>query len=456
MKASHRVKKLLPPRTRRPYKRHAVREKKNQAKYKSIQVTPSRFPQNEPSIAKLSKNIVLATANDYRTGLGFSVIGLYRSTDGGNTWSNRLLIPPSDLIASGDGYVDYDNNKVIVSGIAFTPIGAQASVITYLSTDKGRTFSPVNIINRGVFLNAFDKPYLTIDRVPTSPFIGRAYISYTEINNQENNTSILLQHSDDGKTWSDPIVLEQAGILTGSSIAIGLRGEVYVGWTQYSGEPSFQLAVSADGGQTFGQPRIVSTITPVPSPLPVTTWGFRATTFSYLAVDQSQQNNRGRIYAVWMDSRVEGNAHILLSFSDDNGATWSEPSRVDNSNNDTQNFFPAVVTSPSTGNVKIVYYTNRISTQLIDVFKAISKDGGLTFRNERVSLQSFDPNADTFFGNPSEFIGDYIDIDFNQGSIATWMSIPENSQDIFVNIRKESTKRKESWKKKQRRKRGRK
>ena len=296
-----------------------------------------------------------------------------------------------------------------------------------------------------------DKEYLAIDKTPTSPFEGNAYISYTRFTNNDQDNQILLQRSvDGGLTWTAPVaitpVVTGVPFVQGSNVQVGPNGEVYVAWIEGDSDNAlFRIRRSDDGGVNFGPTVNVSNIVSVPFRWPedIPEWFFRVPTIAFLAVDTSGcfgSADFARVYAVWQDFR-SGNAHILLSFSDDGGVTSSTPSRVDDSPENTQNFFPFVVVSPCSGTVCVIYYTDRETELLLDVFLAESINGGTTFTNSRITDVSFDPNADPSFGNPSTFIGDYIFSAFIPPSlpepeklVSVWTDTRTGSQDIFANI----------------------
>jgi hypothetical protein len=223
----------------------------------------------------------------------------------------------------------------------------------------------------------------------------------------------------------------------GSSIGIGLTGEVYVAWIDFENHnSSFNVRRSDDGGITFGEPVAVSTIDPIIDPLPVPGWDFRVLTFANVRADTSG-NFPNTVYAVW-DDKQSGSANVLLSRSTDNGVTWSDPMQVDDSHSGTQNFFSTVAVSPDTGAVNVMYYSNRVSNTLLDVFLAESTDGGVTFkRNVRLTSRSFDPNADRTFGTPSTFIGDYNGIAAKgKGTVSVWTDTRTGRQQIFSAVTK--------------------
>lgn len=420
-------------------------------------------PENEPTVAVNPNNpsSIIAASHAYTLANGFPQFGVYRSTNGGASFTTSFLPVPAGFRNTSDPIIDADlNNRWLLAGIAVQPVSEtvnRASIIVYRSVNDGATFSAAINVS-GIDNNFFDdKEYLAFDKTPGSPFVGNAYISYTRFTNDAAATSqILLQRSEDGgSTWMAPVPISAAiggaPFVQGSNVQVGPNGEVYVAWIEGDfTNATFRIRRSDDEGVNFGPTVDVSPIVRVPFTLTaeVPEWAFRVPTFAFLGVDTSEcfgSENFARVYAVWqayVTTNGTSNAHILLSFSDDGGENWSPPTRVDNSPEDTQNFFPFVSVSPCSGTVTVIYYTNRESATLLDVFLAVSTDGGASFTNTRITDVSFNPNADLSFGNPSTFIGDYIYSAFippalpePEKLISVWTDTrSNNSQDIFGNI----------------------
>jgi hypothetical protein len=418
----------------------------------NIQLPATNLPENEPSVAvnPINPLTIISVSHDYTVD-GFA---LYQSFDGGNTFNYSILPVTTGFDILSDPIVDFGlNNISMVSGLAAKDATNEASIIVFRSVDGGLTYSNSTIVSDKVGNGIFDdKEYLAIDKSATSPFQGISYITYTRFTNNFNNTQILLQRSTDGGvTWSSPAVpitpvFTGLPFVQGSNVQTGPNGEMYVAWIEGNFvNANFRIRRSDDGGVTFGPTVTVNPIVLVPPSLNsnVPQWGFRTPTFAFLAVDTSGcfgSADFARVYAVWQAYNTN-NAHILISFSDDGGVTWSTPSRVDDSAENTQNFFPFVSVSACSGTCSVIYYTNRVSPTLLDVFAAISTNGGASFTNMRITDVSFNPNADPSFGNPSAFIGDYIFSAFippnlpePEKLVSVWTDTRTGSQDIFANI----------------------
>ncbi|HDX9578045.1 TPA: HYR domain-containing protein [Bacillus pseudomycoides] len=431
-----------------------------------IQLSTNSNADNEPTVGVNPNNPLSIVAASHAYGLpnGFPQFGVYRSTDGGSTFATTLLPVPTGFDFLSDPVIDADlHNRYLLSGIAVKEITPEeGQIIVYRSVDDGQTFSNAIIVSdrpaNGIF---DDKPFLAIDKTTTGPTQGNAYISYTRFTNNETNSQILFQRSTDGGlTWPTsptsplPITPVITGTLfvQGSNVQVGPNGEVYVAWLEEDATTaSFKIRRSDDGGLSFGPTVTVrSAFVKIPDPLTsrVSQWAFRTPTFAFLAVDRSGcfgSAQFARVFAVWqedvatMNPPNSRNAHILMSFSDDGGVTWSTPSRVDDSPENTQNFFPFVDVSACSGTCSVIYYTNRVASPNLDVFAAVSTNGGASFTNSRITNVSSNPNGT--FGNPATFIGDYIfsamippSLPNSEKLISVWTDFRTGNQDIFANI----------------------
>jgi hypothetical protein len=145
----------------------------------------------------------------------------------------------------------------------------------------------------------------------------------------------------------------------------------------------------------------------------------------------------GTLYAAWQDSRFSGGARDSIAFaqSQDAGATWSAPVRV-NADPSVPAFTPTIAVLPD-GAIGITYYDFRqagsASFQPTEFWLATSRDG-VTWRETRLA-GNFDllnaPNASGLF------LGDYQGL---AGSGSTFVALyarvnngdPANRTDIFA------------------------
>jgi hypothetical protein len=123
--------------------------------------------------------------------------------------------------------------------------------------------------------------------------------------------------------------------------------------------------------------------------------------FPVTCCDLSDGPHRGTVYINWSDQRNGGNdTDVWIIKSTDGGTTWSSPQRVNDDPPGRHQFFTWMTIDQSTGYLYTVFYDRRNHPDgLTDVYMAVSKDGGDTFTNFKVSETPFNPNQSVFFGD---------------------------------------------------------
>ncbi len=435
----------------------------------------ARFPtnkQNEPTIAVNPTNpgLLVAGANDeqrqppcgpgpvrgsvpandcsFFPGVGTD--GVYTSSDGGVSWTNRGLLPGfsdngGNLQSDGDPRVVYgprpdasgsfasaraadafvNGVRAYYGGLAeFAPgsqQGRQAPELLTVSTSDNNGVSwsdPVIAANGHGFLFN-DKEDVWVDQNPSSPFFGRVYVSWTQFRGSAFTffgEPVRVAFSDDGgKTWSKERQLSAAqnighGGRQGSTVRTGPDGTVYVVWEDSDLNGFKQVvAVSHDGGVTFSRPIDIARVHDIQDPIPGA--NFRDNSFPSLAVDQST----GAVFVAWADLR-NGTGRIVVSKSSDHGSTWSTPAVVSPAA-DGYAFFQGLDVAPN-GRVDVGYQALKANATsptaygtgnaTIDSFYVQSTNGGATWSTStQVSSVSSDPAASAQNDLARQFWGDY-------------------------------------------------
>jgi hypothetical protein len=134
---------------------------------------------------------------------------------------------------------------------------------------------------------------------------------------------------------------------------------------------------------------------------------------------------------VWNDQLL-GDPDILAIRSDDGGDTWSAPVRVNDDPPGALQFFPWIAIDPQ-GYVHVVWYDRRHDDVDLDVYYALSTDGGATFRpNRRITAASFVPVLPSEAG-AAAFIGDYNGIAAGPaGVFPFYQDSRRGEQDVWV------------------------
>jgi hypothetical protein len=105
---------------------------------------------------------------------------------------------------------------------------------------------------------------------------------------------------------------------------------------------------------------------------------------------------------------------VFVGQSRDNGATWSEPVRVNDDpiKNGKEQFFTWMAVDPVDGSINAIFYDRRDQEGLAArMTLARSVDGGRTFRNFAVDQPPFELSDNVF-------MGDYTGIDARNGLVA--------------------------------------
>jgi len=358
--------------------------------------------QNEPSLAVSTRNPqhLLAGANDYRTvdlpGIlgseesGDAWLGLFKSFDGGNTWTSTLLpgypqdtsregllSPLKGYQAGSDPTVRASTNGLFYySGIVFNR-GEEGRNVLFVARfvdnnnkEAGDSIQYIdtNVVNKRKKKHFVDKPWLAVDipransrscsiRVPKGDGTfsvqsfpgGNVYISYTDAEGEDADSTRLMfaRSTNCGANWdkadslSDPHTVNQ-----GSIIAVDPNsGTVYVAWRQIflsnvskSAPDAIMIAKSTNGGISFSKPVAVASIAPFDlgtfpnsSTGPGSTYRrFRTETFPTMAIDANSDPSRpGRVYLAWSESGrgPGGDERVVASVAQDGGSLWA-PARV--------------------------------------------------------------------------------------------------------------------------------
>ncbi len=371
----------------------------------------SPAPQNEPSVAisKKNPNRVVAAWRDFRINYNpaYRRVGYSYSTNGGTTWAASQLLDSTllggGLLRNSDASVTSDTaGNFYITTIALDNSNGNGTLAIYKSTDGGVTFPIGQILAQG---SGEDKEMITTDFTPGSPYKNNLYISWSRLN--LNADIKLIRSTNGGVNWSTSSVNVSTTSTNGqgSDPAVGINGDVYVVWANYSYTTQY-FNKSTDGGLSFGTPQVISTGTAANIP-----WSQSGpTTFPSIACDISGGPRNGYVYVTWCDGR-NGDADIFLARSTNRGSTWSSPIRVNNDpmSNGKVQAWPWIAVNDQ-GLIAIVFYDTRNTpnNNIIEAWLARSSDGGLTFSNEVLSSQQSpinQPNSDVRFG-------DYIGTDF--------------------------------------------
>jgi len=430
--------------------------------------TTAVFPtnsQNEPAIVvnPINPLILVAGANDRQEtpactaggycGTYFNIgrQGVYTSSDGGTTWTNRGVLDDnstwqaspfysmSDPVIAwgpkpdGQGGFSYSNGaRVYYVGLVAYKFGLspypnfKGLVFVSYSDDNGITWSPPVIVETRDNDNNFnDKDWMHVDNNPASPYFGRVYVTWTDFRSADQNQGEPVKvgvSKDGGATFGTSIQLSKASNPSGggngrqdTAVQTGPDGSAYVAWTDSN---TIRISISRDGGQRWAKPIVVGTTNPIDDPIPGANFRTGDPDLKLrlgFALAADPQSGSSTLYAAWTTKASYG-GQIVVSTSTDKGKHWGAPAAISTSN-EGYAFFPAIDVA-STGRVDVGYLaliaqnpsTLGTGNALIDSFYVQKPPAGSWSTPLRVTTVSSDPAVSSLGDRSGQFWGDYTSI----------------------------------------------
>lgn len=436
--------------------------------------SPSSQLQNEEMIwvCPTDSNIIIADWRDFR--LGYRRIGLGRSTDGGNTWTDSL-VTSRKYDRQSDPCLDVDRNGNFYLGMLdYSSTGFGSGISIVKSTDKGLSWPSLVTVEGPPGLYFEDKEFITIDRT-AGIYDGYLYIAWARF---PNPTRIMFCRSTDGAaSFEDTVIVGPIqdgspcgfGDLDAGQFAfplVGSDGSVYVFWVGGDLDTitcdyyySLKIAKSTDGGVIWTDPEVIRHTVGNYSDVD---GGVDVYNAPICAADISGGPFDGNLYISYANMDYYNNPvyydfNIEFVRSTNGGATWSEPIFI---NDDYvgygamyDQFHPWLFCNEE-GILIAIWYDQRtdpINHYKFDVFAAYSFDGGETITtNHRISEVSIDPDQlkksssrqptpdhpaqapkepmDPMAGKIAEYIGVTA---FKDHINAVWTDSRNGNQDVF-------------------------
>tara|TARA_R110000868_G_scaffold408293_5_gene691033 strand:- start:68180 stop:71371 length:3192 start_codon:yes stop_codon:yes gene_type:complete len=284
---------------------------------------------------------------------GFTGGGVYKTTDGGNSWSN---ISDNFFKTGSVGAIDVADSdpNVIYVGMGETDIRGNMSAGDgmYRTTDAGKTWTYLGL-GQSQFIG-------DIEIHPTNPDVAWVAAMGQIFGEEGNSERGVFKTIDGGKTWNKVLfrnnrtgAVDIAVDPNNARILFASLWEAYRNpWEMSSGGDGSGLFKSTDGGETWIE------ITKSP--------GLPKGLIGKIGVSVSSVNS-DRVFAI-----IENAAGGGLFRSDDAGETWSRVS-ADRNLRQRAWYYSKVITD--TGNEDVVYVLN------VGFWK--SSDGGKTFSRIR-------------------------------------------------------------------------
>lgn len=379
-------------------------------------------------------SIMINQKNPAQMVVGANIDKYYYSADSGYTWTAGTLTstygvwgdPVIITDTNGDFYFFHLSNPSFGNWID--------RIVCQKSTNGGQTWDDGSYTYVDG-TKAQDKQWAVVD--PQTNVIYCTWTQFDEygVSDPTDSSNILFSKSSDGgQTWSAVKRLNKiAGncfdsdsTTEGAVPTVGPNGEVYVSWASLEG---LIFDRSLDGGITWLDEDIK--VADMPGGWDLVIPGInRCNGLPVTDCDRSNGPYKGNIYINWSDqSNGPTDTDIWFTKSSDGGNTWCAPKRVNDDPAGKQQFFTWMTVDQITGYIWFVFYDRRnYSDNKTDVYMAVSKNGGDTFINFKVSSNYFTPNAGIFFG-------DYTNISaynnmvrpvwarMNGGSLSVWTAI---------------------------------
>jgi hypothetical protein len=317
-------------------------------------------------------------------------------------------------------------------------------IAVYRSSDGGRTWSAPNFIHPNT-ARIDDKQWAASDRSPRSRHYGNVYVAWDDGSNLA-----FARTTDHGASWrgvgTQPVGAALAFDSFSPSIAVTDDGSIFIFWIAGN---TIKFVKSIDGGDSFSSPAVVASglttlsVLPRPGGFPELPGGhFRVLTLPSACAGAGQ-----RVIVAWADYR-DGVSRIYCRRSTDGGATWAGPTSGQPllsfpSAANQHDFHPQLASTPS-GDIACTFYEFGPKWSggppWIDVIIAISHDGGATFvQRETVTGRPWDPEVDAPWSHGDSrttFIGDYFGLaGSTHGFLPFWTDTRTGIQEIFCGRR---------------------
>lgn len=404
-----------------------------------------RRAQAEPHLARsfTTPGLLLATFQEgrYTNGGAFSC-GYGVSHDGGQMWARRLI--PGLVNTLDDGLFDRASDPVAAVGLndllllntlglwGGDPATWLTAVAVNRSTDGGATFGAPIIVAESASSRLFlDKNWMAANSFPDTPTAGRVVVTLTRFNLSSVHgltLDILISHSDDGGlTWSG--LREVVGDnVQGSQPVFLPDGSLALAYWNFDGS-KIETVWSADGGETFAEPTVVTSVTSYRDPV-----ARSAEFLPSMTVDRTL----GVLHVAWQ-AKEEDVPRIMVARSRDQGRTWSTPVAVNDTPDERGVFNPAIAASPDGLHLTVIFYDKRHDDgtgRWVDLYLAESFDGGTTWEpNVRITTESSDlEKAPLTSGR--RMLGDYQGIvpalNLETPGVALWVDTRVETPDPYA------------------------
>ena len=321
----------------------------------------TRNTQSETGLVLAGPNIVSVfndsgsfTAN---TSPGNHFTGFAVSMNGGTSFQDKGTLPNSTIGDAGDPVLarSASTGTVFISTLGFNSGNA---LQIFRSTDNGMTFgAPINGAPGFSTAHSLDKEWIAVDNTPGAGY-GNVYMAAVDFTGSNGNI-IFTRSTDDGFTWSPSggTSIATGNFNQGAFVTVGADHAVYVYWLDQTALPKqIKVRKSTDQGVTFG-PAVTVTSLLVTTTNGNLGLGFRTNAFPTVVANPIDPNKQ---YIVYNDNPAGADrGDIYFQQTNDGGATWTAPVRVNTDAGTNDQFVPSIAIKPDGSALAITWYDRR-------------------------------------------------------------------------------------------------
>ncbi len=219
--------------------------------------------QVEPDTFSFGSTIVGTFQSGRFSNGGSSDVGWSTSTDSGATWKHGFL-PGTTVFANPPGPYDRDTDPAVAYDAAhgtwlINTLGMTgttgAAILVNRSTDGGLTWGNPVIVAAAQGGQNLDKNWIACDNTPSSPFYGHCYVEWDD--NGSGNLFHMAMSTNGGKTWAGSSV-PGVSVIAGQPL-VQPNGTVIVP-IDNGFEGAVESFVSTNGGTSYTGPYSIATI----------------------------------------------------------------------------------------------------------------------------------------------------------------------------------------------------
>lgn len=306
---------------------------------------------------------IVASANNLSFGNG---MGVFYSGDGGETWRQAVLTPfPDDTFLSDPAMAWTSDGTAWATAIGVQTQDFILRLRVFRSDDGGATWTQDTTISGEQ--DKADRQMTWVDSSASSPFKDNLYVVW------HNGAQIFVnrRRGSDG-TWGQPLRVSgsETGFGIGNDIRTNSAGEVFAFWPDIARRKIF-VSRSTNGGTSFLAPvTIASTFDAFGISIPAQSRRFASI---YVSGGAFGGGKKGLVYAVWTDltgstgcktandepeENVDSSckSRIWFSRSTNGGARWQKAVMINNPATKNDQFMPALVVDEASGMLALIYY----------------------------------------------------------------------------------------------------